>query len=173
MLLTPPSSVGFCHNLLAPTWSLAWATRALAAWTSGFIRVSQETNAAGSASNVAIGAAGPGAVGDGCNGGGVGDCATGCSAQADRPSRMQKAATKIGDGARIRAGAGRRDIEPEALWPASKHSACQRPLGTSSGTFQTGCWYGPPAIHVEGSLARPCITHARPRRRFDQRLQQW
>src|SRR6187551_3090387 len=105
MLLTRPSSVGFCQTRLAPTWSLACATRALAAWTSGFMRVSQATSACGSASNVAIGAAGPGADGDGCNGGDVGDCATGCSAQAERPSKMQKAAAKTGNTARIKDGA--------------------------------------------------------------------
>src|SRR6187549_1070614 len=108
MLLTRASKIGFCQRRLAPTWSFACATRALAAWTSGFMRESQATSAWGSASNVAIGAARPGADGDGCNGGDVGGGASGCSAQAGRPSKMQKAATKTGNDARIKGGAGKR-----------------------------------------------------------------
>src|SRR6188768_4102920 len=120
MLFSPTPKLGFCHTRLAPTWSFACATRALAACTSGFMRVSQATNACGSASNVAIGAVRPAAVGDGCTGGDVGGDTTGCSAQAERPSKMQKAATKTGNEARTRRGAGGRDIEPEALWTDDK-----------------------------------------------------
>src|SRR6188768_34056 len=136
MLFSPTPKLGFCHTRLAPTWSFACATRALAACTSGFMRVSQATNACGSASNVAIGAARPGADGDGCTGGDVGEGSTGCSAQAERPSKMPKAATKTGNEARIKWGAGGRDIEPEALWT---HTEAQRvPAGPCSQmlTFQ-------------------------------------
>jgi len=87
------------------------------------MRVSQATSLWGSASNVAIGAASPGAVGDGCTGGDVGEGTTGCSAQAERPSKMQKAATKTGKEARIRRGACKRDIEPGAQWT---HTQAQR-----------------------------------------------
>src|SRR6478735_1924818 len=111
MLFSPTPRLGFCHTRLAPTWSFACATRALAACTSGFMRVSQATKLWGSASNVAIGAASPAADGDGCTGGDVGEGAPGCSAQAERPSKMQKAAAKTGNEARIKRGAGKRDIE--------------------------------------------------------------
>src|SRR5450755_3824574 len=106
MLLSPTSSVGFCHNLAAPTSASACWTRDAAALTSGFIRFSQATSDAGSASSVAIGAAAAVADGDAGEvtgaGGEVGDA----SAQADRPSKLQNAAIKTGRSTRVRLEVG-------------------------------------------------------------------